>query len=54
MLNALKKFPDNKLLDYQAADWDTTKANAIMSSYITSYGDKITGVFCANDTMAFG
>jgi ribose transport system substrate-binding protein len=54
MMNALKKFPDIKLLDYQAADWDTTKANGIMSSYITTYGDKITGVFCANDTMAFG
>jgi ribose transport system substrate-binding protein len=54
MLNALKKYPDIKLLDYQAADWDTTKANAIMSSYITTYGDKITGVFCANDTIAFG
>jgi ribose transport system substrate-binding protein len=54
MVNALKKYPDVKLLDYQAADWDTTKANAIMSSYITTYGDKITGVFCANDTMAFG
>jgi ribose transport system substrate-binding protein len=25
-----------------------------MSSYITTYGDQITGVFCANDTMAFG
>ena len=54
MLNALKKYPDIKLLDYQAADWDTTKANGIMSSYITTYGDKITGVFCANDTIAFG
>jgi len=53
-LNGLKKFPDVKLLDYQAADWDTTKANAMMASYITKYGDQITGVFCANDTMAFG
>jgi ribose transport system substrate-binding protein len=53
-LNGIKKFPDVKLLDYQAADWDTTKANAMMASYITKYGDKITGVFCANDTMAFG
>jgi ribose transport system substrate-binding protein len=53
-LNALKKFPDVKLLDFQAADWDTTKANTIMSSYITTFGDKIGGVFCANDTMAFG
>ncbi len=54
MLNAMKKFPNIKLLDYQAADWNTTKANEIMTSYITSHGDKIKGVFCANDTMAFG
>ncbi len=54
MMNALKKFPDIKLLDYQAADWNTTRANEIMSSYLTTYGDEITGVFCANDTMAFG
>jgi len=53
-LNGLKEYPNVKLLDYQAADWDTTKANAIMASYITTYGDQITGVFCANDTMAFG
>lgn len=54
MLNAMKKFPDIKLLDYQAADWDTTKANQIMASYLTTYGDKIGGVFCANDTIAYG
>lgn len=54
MANAMKKFPDIKLLDYQAADWNTTKANEIMTSYLTTYGDEIAGVFCANDTMAFG
>ena len=54
MMNALKAYPGIKLLDFQAADWNTTKANEIMSSFLTSYGDKITGVFCANDTMAFG
>lgn len=54
MMNALKDYPEIELLDYQAADWDTTKANAIMSSYMTTFGDKIGGVFCANDTIAFG
>ena len=54
MENARKKFPGISLLDYQAGDWITTKANEIMTSYITAYGDKIGGVFCANDTMAFG
>lgn len=54
MMNALKGFPDIKLLDYQAADWDTQKANQIMSGFLTRFGDEITGVFCANDNIAYG
>ena len=54
LMNALKKFPDIKLLDYQAADWDTQKANQIMSGFLTRFGDEITGVFCANDTIGYG
>ncbi len=54
LLNAMKDHPDTELLDYQAADWDTNKANGIMSSYLTRFGEDIQGVFCANDTMAFG
>lgn len=54
MMTAAKNFPDIKVLDYQAADWDTTKANQIMAAYLTTYGDEIQGVFCANDTMAYG
>jgi ribose transport system substrate-binding protein len=52
--NALKDFPDIELLDAQPADWDTQKANQIMSSFLTRYGDEITGVHCANDTIAYG
>jgi ribose transport system substrate-binding protein len=54
MLNAMKDYPDISLLDYQAADWDTQKANQIMSSFITRFGDEIKGVHCANDTIAYG
>lgn len=54
LLNALKDYPNVELLDYQPADWDTQKANQIMSSFLTRYGDEITGVFCANDTIAYG
>ena len=54
LVEAAKKYPDIKILDYQAADWDTTKANQIMASYLTTYGDDIKGVFCANDTIAYG
>lgn len=52
--NALKDYPNIKLLDAQAADWDTQKANALMSSFLTRYGDQIKGVHCANDTIAYG
>lgn len=52
--NALKDYPDVQLLDAQPADWDTQKANQIMSSFLTRYGDEIKGVHCANDTIAYG
>ncbi len=52
--NAMAANGNTELLDYQAADWDTQKAAEIMSSYLTRFGDEIKGVFCANDTMAFG
>lgn len=54
LMNALKDYPDVELLDAQPADWDTQKANRIMSSFITRYGDDITGVHCANDTIGYG
>ncbi len=52
--NALKDYPNVELLDAQPADWDTQKANQVMSSFITRYGDEITGVHCANDTIGYG
>ncbi len=52
--NALKDYPDVELLDAQPADWDTQKANQVMSSFLTRYGDEITGVHCANDTIGYG
>ncbi|MDJ0824304.1 MAG: sugar ABC transporter substrate-binding protein [Rhodobacter sp.] len=52
--NALADYPDVELLDAQPADWDTQKANQIMSSFLTRYGDEITGVHCANDTIGYG
>ena len=52
--NALADYPDVELLDAQPADWDTQKANQIMASFITRYGDEITGVHCANDTIGYG
>ncbi len=53
LMNVLKEFPDVELLDYQSADWSTQKANEVMSSFLTRFGD-IDGVFAANDGMAIG
>lgn len=52
--NALKDYPDIELLASQPADWDTQKANRVMSSFLTRYGDEIKGVHCANDTIGYG
>lgn len=52
--NALKDYPDIELLAAEPADWDTQKANQVMSAFITRFGDEITGVHCASDTMAYG
>lgn len=52
--NALADYPNVELLDAQPADWDTQKANQLMSSFITRYGSDITGVHCANDTIGYG
>jgi ribose transport system substrate-binding protein len=54
MMKALKDFPNIELLDYQPADWATQKANQVMQGFLTRFGNKITGVFCANDSMAYG
>ena len=52
--NALKDYPDITLLDAQPADWDTQKVNELMAQFLTRYADKITGVHCANDIIAYG
>ncbi|WP_305987079.1 sugar ABC transporter substrate-binding protein [Roseibium sp. MMSF_3544] len=52
--NALVDYPDVELLAAEPADWDTQKANQVMSAFLTRFGDEITGVHCANDTIAYG
>ena len=52
--NALKDYPNITLLDAQPADWDTQKAAALMSNFLTRYGDEIKGVHCADDNIAYG
>lgn len=54
LLNALEDYPEVELLAAEPADWDTQKANQVMSAFLTRFGDEITGVHCANDTIAYG
>ena len=43
-----------QLLDFQAADWNETKAFEIMQAWITRFGPEIKGVWAANDGMGIG
>jgi len=54
MMEALKKHPKIELLDFQTGDWQSQKAFDITSSWLTRFGDKIKGVWAANDDMGTG
>jgi len=43
-----------RLLDFQPADWNEQKAFDITQAWLTRFGDKIKGVFAANDGMGLG
>ncbi len=51
---ALKANSKVELLDFQVADWLTDKAFEITNTLLTKFGDKIKGIWAANDSMAFG
>jgi ribose transport system substrate-binding protein len=42
------------LLDFQPADWNEQKAFDITQAWVTRFGDKVKGVFAANDGMGMG
>ena len=50
----LKDNPGITLLDDQSAQWDRAKAFPIVQTWLSKYGDKIKGIWAANDDMAFG
>ncbi len=52
-MDALKEFPDVKLLTSQPANYQRLPALQVMENLIQSY-DKIDGVLAANDAMAIG
>lgn len=51
---ALEEYPDITLLDEQTAGWDRTKGQNVTQTFLTKYGDRIDGVWTANDSMALG
>ncbi|MCW6507101.1 sugar ABC transporter substrate-binding protein [Lichenifustis flavocetrariae] len=51
---SLKNHPDIQLLDFQVANWKATEAYDLTSSLLTRFGDKITGIWAANDDMGTG
>ena len=51
---ALKEHPDVELLDFQVANWVQTEALDKTNAWLTQFGDKIKGIWAANDDMALG
>ena len=52
--NVLKSNPSVELLDHQVANWSETEAFNIVSAWLTRFGDKIKGIWAANDGMGVG
>ncbi len=50
---ALKENPGVTLLQWESADWDTTKAYNVTKALLAAYPD-VDGVWCANDNMGMG
>ncbi len=51
---ALAAHPEVKLLDFQTADWKSQPAFDTTSGLLTRFGDKIAGIWAANDDMGVG
>jgi ribose transport system substrate-binding protein len=50
----LAENPGVTLLDQQTANWDRSQAFPIVQAWLSKYGDKIKGIWAANDDMALG
>ena len=51
---ALDANPNVKLLDFQVADWQATKAYDTVAAWLTRFGSDIKGIWAANDDMGVG
>jgi len=54
LMQAIEANGNIELLDFQDADWDSNKANNVVSAWITRFGSDIKGIWAANDGMAIG
>jgi ribose transport system substrate-binding protein len=52
--NALNENPGIELLDDQTANWSRTEALAVTQTLLSKHGDKVKGIWAANDEMALG
>jgi erythritol transport system substrate-binding protein len=52
--SVIDEYPDLVMLEQQTANWEQTEAYDKMGTLIQTYGDKINGVICGNDTMLQG
>ncbi len=54
LMQALKENPDVQLLDMQVANWSGKEALEKTNAWLTQFGEKIGGIWAANDDMALG
>ncbi len=52
--NALKNFPNIKVLDRQDGEWAKEKSMQITENWLQAYGDKINAIVSHTDVMAMG
>ena len=52
--DALKKYPNIKVIATQTGEWDRAKAMSLMENWIQLHGQNIQGVFAQNDEMGLG
>ncbi len=51
---AMAANPGVQLLDFQVANWTSNEALEKVNAWLTKFGDKIGGIWAANDDMALG
>lgn len=47
-------YPEVEILDSQSAEWSREKAQTVMETFLTKYGDRIDGVYAFDDGMGLG